>query len=77
MVRHALGRGGTGHGRASGGGSAIAPDGSFTVAGTYTAVGGTGRFAGATGTAVFAETAHLTDRGTAAGSYTLEGRLAY
>ena len=57
--------------------SPIAPDGSLAVAGSYTAVGGTGRLAGASGTAVFDETAHLTDRGTAAGSYTLEGRLAY
>jgi hypothetical protein len=57
--------------------SPIAPDGTLTVTGTYTATGGTGRFAGASGTAVFDETAYLTDRGTAAGSYTLEGRLAY
>jgi hypothetical protein len=59
------------------GGTGIAPDGTIAVAGTYTAVGGTGRFAGASGTAVFDETAHLTDRGTAAGTYTLEGWLAY
>ena len=55
----------------------IAPDGTLTVVGIYTAVGGTGRFVGASGTAVFDETAYLTDRGTAAGSYTLEGRLSY
>ena len=55
----------------------IVPDGGLSVAGIYTAVGGTGRFAGASGTAVFDETAHLTDRGTAAGSYILEGRLTY
>lgn len=57
--------------------SPIAPDGTLTVRGTYTAVSGTGRFAGATGTAVFDETAYLTNRGTAAGAYTLEGRLVY
>ena len=59
-------------------GSALTPDGSLTVAGTYMAVGGTGRFAVASGTAVFAETARIVpERGIAVGSYTLEGRLAY
>ena len=57
--------------------SAIAPDGSVTLAGTYTAVGGTGRFAGASGTAVFAETARINPPAPTVGAYTLEGRLAY
>ena len=59
-------------------GSAIGPDGSLTVTGTYTAAGGTGRFAGARGTAAFAETARIDPaRGPTVGAYTLEGRLAY
>ena len=58
-------------------GSAVAPDGSLTVAGTYTAVGGTGRFAGASGTAVFAETARINPPAPSVGTYTLDGWLAY
>ena len=58
-------------------GSAIAPDGSLTVAGTYTAVGGTGRFAGASGTAAFAETARINPPAPTVGAYTLDGWLAY
>ena len=58
-------------------GSAIGPDGSLTVAGTYTAAGGTGRFAGASGTAVFAETARINPPAPSVGTYTLDGRLAY
>src|SRR5687768_8086564 len=58
-------------------GSAVAPDGSVTIAGTYTAVGGTGRFAGASGTAAFAETARINPPAPTVGTYTLEGWLAY
>jgi hypothetical protein len=57
--------------------SAIAPDGSVTLAGTSTAVGGTGRFAGATGTAVFAETARINPPAPTVGTYTLDGWLVY
>jgi hypothetical protein len=57
--------------------SRVAPDRSLTVAGTYTAVGGTGRFAGASGTAVFAETARINPPAPTVGAYTLDGRLAY
>jgi hypothetical protein len=53
-------------------------DGSATIIGTWTAVGGTGRFAGASGTAAYAETARPDpERGVAIGSYTLDGRLTY
>ena len=58
-------------------GSAVAPDGSLTIAGTCTAAGGTGRFAGASGTAVFAETARINPPAPSVGTYTLDGRLAY
>jgi len=53
------------------------PDGTATVVGTYTAVGGTGRFAGASGTAVFAETARINPPAPTVGTYTLDGWLAY
>jgi hypothetical protein len=53
-----------------------APD-EVTLVGTWTAAGGTGRFADATGTADYAGAARLTGPTTAVGSYTLEGRLAY
>ena len=58
-------------------GSAVAPDGSLTITGTYTAVGGTGRFAGASGSAVFAETARINPPAPTVGTYTLDGWLAY
>ncbi|MEO6528524.1 MAG: hypothetical protein ABIP93_18040 [Gemmatimonadaceae bacterium] len=54
------------------------PGGIVTLIGTYTAVGGTGRFAGASGTAVFDETARIDPAGgPTVGAYTLDGRLTY
>ena len=53
------------------------PDGTATVVGTYTAVGGTGRFAGASGEAVFDETARINPPAPTVGTYTLDGWLAY
>jgi hypothetical protein len=53
------------------------PDGGVTLAGTWTAAGGTGRFAGARGTAAYTGAAQFTGLASAAGAYTLEGRLAY
>jgi hypothetical protein len=53
------------------------PDGGVALAGTWTAVGGTGRFAGARGTAAYAGAAQFTGPASAAGAYTPEGRLAY
>jgi len=55
----------------------IGADGTGTVTGTFTAIGGTGRLANASGTAAYAESARLTSASTAAGTYTLDGRLAY
>jgi hypothetical protein len=52
-------------------------DGSLTSSGTVTVTGGTGRFAGASGTADYFDTAHITGPTTAAGVYTLDGGLAY
>ena len=52
------------------------PDG-VTLRGTWTAVGGTGRFAAASGTATYVGAARFTGPTTAVGAYTLEGRLAY
>jgi hypothetical protein len=53
------------------------PDYTASIAGTWTVVGGTGRFAGATGTAAYAEEAHATGPTTVVGTYTLDGWLAY
>jgi len=55
----------------------IGAAGTGTAAGPWTAVGGTGRFAGATGAAAYAESVQITGPTTAAGTYTLEGRLSY
>ena len=55
----------------------IGADGTATVTGTFTAIGGTGRFSNASGTAAYAESVRLTSASTAAGTYTLDGRLAY
>ena len=52
-------------------------DGTLTSSGTVTVTGGTGRFAGASGTADYFDTAHITGPTTAAGVYTLDGELAY
>ena len=53
------------------------PDGCLTCTGAVTVVGGTGRFAGASGTAAYFDVAHITGPMTAAGVYTLDGGLAY
>jgi hypothetical protein len=49
----------------------------LSLSGIETAVGGTGRFAGASGTAVLAGAVRFTGPSTTIGSYTLEGRLTY
>jgi hypothetical protein len=59
------------------GGSTFGPDGTGTASGTWTAVGGTGRFAGANGTAAYAESIQITGPSTAVGTYTLDGQLVY
>jgi hypothetical protein len=51
--------------------------GTGTATGPWTAVGGTGRFAGATGAAAYAESVQITGPATAVGTYTLEGQLSY
>lgn len=53
------------------------PNGTGTLTGAWTAVGGSGRFAGASGAAVYAETVQVTGPTTAVGVYTLHGALAY
>jgi hypothetical protein len=57
--------------------SAGRPDGSLTNTGTVTVGGGTGRFAGASGKAAYFDVVHITSPTTAAGVYTLDGRLTY
>jgi hypothetical protein len=53
------------------------PEGSFAAAGPTIVVGGTGRFAHASGEAAFADAGHPTGPTTAVASYTLDGWLAY
>jgi hypothetical protein len=52
-------------------------DGTGAATGTWTAVGGTGRFADASGSAAYAESLRITGPASAAGSYTLDGLLSY
>lgn len=52
-------------------------NGAGTLTGTWTAVGGTGRLAGASGTADYAESVQVTGPATAVGAYTLAGALVY
>ena len=62
----------------SGSGTAtFGSDGTGTVVGTWTADGGTGRFAGASGSAAYAESARITGPTSAEGTYTLDGQLDY
>lgn len=62
----------------TGGGKAtFGPDGSGRLTGIWTAVGGTGRLTGASGSAAYAESVQVTGPTTAVGAYTLEGELAY
>jgi len=49
----------------------------LSLSGTETAVGGTGRFANATGSATLLGAVRFTGPSTTVGSYTLEGRLTY
>ena len=49
----------------------------LTLQGSETAVGGTGRFAGATGTATLAGSVRFTSQTTTIGGYSLDGRLSF
>ena len=55
----------------------IGAAGTVTATGPWTATGGTGRFAGATGAAAYAESVQVTCPTSAVGTYTLEGQLSY
>jgi hypothetical protein len=57
--------------------AAFGADGDIAIAGQLTVVGGTGRFAGASGAATLHGTARLTGPASGEGSYALDGRLAY
>jgi len=58
-------------------GVAIPDADGLTLAGTETAVGGTGRFADATGTATLAGSVMFTSQTTTIGGYSLDGRLSF
>lgn len=57
--------------------AAFGQDGAGALTGTWTVVGGTGRLAGASGTAAYVESAQVTGPATAVGTYMLTGELVY